>query len=575
MVRAVNLETTASGTFFNISQGIMDSIQLNASITTLSVSPLSVCPGDSVDIQFSITGPFRWNNVFTAELSDATGSFATPVSMGTLAGNTPVTLRLAIPFGTPAGTQYRIRMNGSLPSVVLGTDNGQDIDVQGAPVAPTPSNNGPICPGDTLILSSNVSGNLFYWSGPNGFTSSVNNPQIQNVNSTHAGIYTLMYKSGICFSAPGTTTVLFNVPVAITASSNSPICAGTAMNLSAPAIGNAPTYQWQVNGVNVGVNSNTFSSATLINGDIVTCILTSNDPCANPITATSNPIVMVVNPILAPTINIVAFPAGPICSGTNVTFTANITNGGAAPVYQWQINGINVGGNSNTFSSATLNNGDLVTCNLTSNAICVSPSNITSNNIFLTVIPTVVPTVNIVALPAGPICAGTNVDFTANITNGGAAPIFQWQVNGINTGVNSSTFNSSGLNNGDIVSVILTSNAPCANPINVSSNNIAMVVNPLVTPTINIISNPGMPICAGSNVDFTANITNGGIAPIYQWLVNGVNVGANSNTYSTNALNPGDIVSCTLVSNANCLTTANALSNNIVISNLKILSNSD
>ncbi len=244
MVRAVNLETTASGTFFNISQGIMDSIQLNASITTLSVSPLSVCPGDSVDIQFSITGPFRWNNVFTAELSDATGSFATPVSMGTLAGNTPVTLRLAIPFGTPAGTQYRIRMNGSLPSVVLGTDNGQDIDVQGAPVAPTPSNNGPICPGDTLILSSNVSGNLFYWSGPNGFTSSVNNPQIQNVNSTHAGIYTLMYKSGICFSAPGTTTVLFNVPVAITASSNSPICAGTAMNLSAPAIGNAPTYQW-------------------------------------------------------------------------------------------------------------------------------------------------------------------------------------------------------------------------------------------------------------------------------------------------------------------------------------------
>jgi gliding motility-associated-like protein len=76
-----------------------------------------------------------------------------------------------------------------------------------------------------------------------------------------------------------------------------------------------------------------------------------------------------------------------------------------------------------------------------------------------------------------------------------------------------------------------------------------------------------MPICAGSNVDFTANITNGGIAPIYQWLVNGVNVGANSNTYSTNTLIPGDIVSCTLVSNANCLTTANAISNNIIISN--------
>lgn len=244
MVRAINLETTASGTFFNSSQGIMDSIHLNPSILTQSVTPLSVCPGDSVDIQFSITGPFRWNNVFTAEISDAVGSFGAPVSMGSVTGNTPVTLRLPVPFGTPAGTQYRIRVNGSLPSVVLGTDNGQDIDVQGAPVAPTPGNNGPICPGDTLQLNANVSGTSFLWTGPNGFTSALANPQIQNVNSTHAGVYTLLYKSGICFSSPGTTTVLFNVPVGVTALSNSPICAGSALNLSSPAVGSSPVYQW-------------------------------------------------------------------------------------------------------------------------------------------------------------------------------------------------------------------------------------------------------------------------------------------------------------------------------------------
>lgn len=244
MVRAVNLETTASGTFFNSSQGITDSIQLNASILTQSVSPLSVCPGDSVDIAFTVTGPFRWNNVFTAELSDATGSFAAPISMGTQMGNTPQTIRLPIPFGTPAGTQYRIRMTGSLPATVIGSDNGQDIDVQGAPIAPTPSNNGPICPGDTLVLTANVSGTSFLWTGPLGFTSSATNPQIMNVNGGHAGVYTLLYKSGICFSAPGTTSVLFNVPVPVSASSNSPICAGSALNLSCPAVGGNPTYQW-------------------------------------------------------------------------------------------------------------------------------------------------------------------------------------------------------------------------------------------------------------------------------------------------------------------------------------------
>jgi hypothetical protein len=244
MVRAVNLETTASGTFFNSSQGITDSIQLNASILTQSVSPLSVCPGDSVDIAFTVTGPFRWNNVFTAELSDAAGSFAAPIAMGTVTGNSPQTIRLPIPFGTPAGTQYRIRVTGSLPAPVTGSDNGQDIDIQGAPIAPTPSNNGPICPGDTLSLIPNVSGTSFLWTGPNGYTSSAANPQINNVNSSHAGIYTLLYKSGICFSSPGTTTVLYNVPVPIAVTSNSPICAGDSLVLNGPSVGNSPTYQW-------------------------------------------------------------------------------------------------------------------------------------------------------------------------------------------------------------------------------------------------------------------------------------------------------------------------------------------
>lgn len=243
MVRAVKLDTTAGGTFFNMSQGVMASVQLSASIQTLSVTPLAVCPGDSVDVDFTITGPFWWNNVYTAEISDNTGSFATPVALGTLSGKAPQTMRVEIPVGAAAGTQYRIRVRGSQPSVVTGTDNGSDFTIEVSPAAPTALNNGPLCPGDQLQLSTTVSGIAFEWHGPNGYSSTQQNPQIGNVNSTHAGIYTLIYKTGLCFSAPGTTTVLFNVPVSTTANSNSPVCAGSQLQFSADPFSTA-TYQW-------------------------------------------------------------------------------------------------------------------------------------------------------------------------------------------------------------------------------------------------------------------------------------------------------------------------------------------
>lgn len=243
MVRAIHLETTASGTFYNSSQGITDFITLTPSITTLSVNPLSVCPGDSVDISFSVTGPFRWNNVFTAELSDAAGSFAAPVVLGTMNGNTPQVLRVEVPFATPAGTLYRIRISGSLPSVVTGSDNGTDIDVQAAPVAPTPGNNGPLCPGATLMLSANMPGATYTWTGPNGFSSNLQNPQLSNFTALNAGLYTLVYQTGLCPSGPGTTNVQFNIPLPVTAFSNSPVCAGDTLLLSGPVMTNG-VYTW-------------------------------------------------------------------------------------------------------------------------------------------------------------------------------------------------------------------------------------------------------------------------------------------------------------------------------------------
>jgi phosphohistidine swiveling domain-containing protein len=100
----------------------------------------------------------------------------------------------------------------------------------------------------------------------------------------------------------------------------------------------------------LAVNSTTYSSTTFANGDIITCVLTSNAICPTGNPATSNSVVMVVNPNLPVSVSI-SSDNNNICAGTNVTFTAVPTNGGAAPVYQWKEMVLNVGANATTYSN--------------------------------------------------------------------------------------------------------------------------------------------------------------------------------------------------------------------------------
>src|SRR6202008_2830493 len=151
-----------------------------------------------------------------------------------------------------------------------------------------------------------------------------------------------------------------------------------------------------------------------------------------------------------------------ICACASVTFTATPVNGGATPTYQWQVNGVNVAGQTAaTFTTTTLNNNDAVTVIMTSNDPCANPATATSNAITITAT-TVTPSVTIAA-SATTICTGGSVTFSATPTNGGANPTYQWQVNGVNVaGQTAATFTTTTLADGDIVTVIMTSNDPCA-----------------------------------------------------------------------------------------------------------------
>ena len=174
----------------------------------------------------------------------------------------------------------------------------------------------------------------------------------------------------------------------------------------------------------------------------------------------------------------ISTPVSAICAGTPVTFTAVPVNGGSAPVYRWMVNGSTAGTNSTTFTSTTFNDGDMISCALTSNAACAVPAAAVSNPVTLTVMPAISASVQIAA-SANTVCAGTDVIFTAETANAGAAPVYQWMVNGQLAGTRSASFTSKTLNDGDAVSCTVTGNLACTVPAVAGSNIITMKIEQL------------------------------------------------------------------------------------------------
>ncbi len=84
--------------------------------------------GDNGTVDITTTDVFTAGNIYTVELSDASGSFAAPTTIGTLAStsNGPLNINFTIPQATAAGSGYRIRVISSTPAVTS-ADNGSNI----------------------------------------------------------------------------------------------------------------------------------------------------------------------------------------------------------------------------------------------------------------------------------------------------------------------------------------------------------------------------------------------------------------------------------------------------------------
>lgn len=254
------------------------------------------------------------------------------------------------------------------------------------------SNNGPICPGATLVLNAQpITGATYSWAGPNSFASSQAIDSIVNAPIAAAGGYSVIINNNGCLTtlntnAAITASQLASVSISQTIGTN-PTCAGALVGFTATAVngGVGPGFQWKVNGVNVGTGP-TFSTTNLAQNDAVTVQLSSTALCVATPIVTSPVVLMAIQTAVLPAVSIVSDVLS-ACSGSPVNFSATVVNGGTSPSFVWKINGITKITNGPTFSSTSLSNLDAVSVELISSEACAVPNAVQSGTIAIQVVP--------------------------------------------------------------------------------------------------------------------------------------------------------------------------------------------
>ncbi|TND00892.1 MAG: PKD domain-containing protein, partial [Bacteroidetes bacterium] len=374
----------------------------------------------------------------------------------------------------------------SLTITVGGCTSAQStvaVTVSNTPSAPTLGSNTPVCSGNSLNLTANtVVGGTYTWTGPNSFSSAAEDPTIASATTAATGTYSLTISVGGCTSPMSTISVTVNpTPAAPTVGSNSPICAGQTLNLTANTVVGA-TYAWT--GPNSFSSTNedpTIPSATTAATGTYSLTITLNG-C---VSAQSTVSVIVGTTPAAPTLG----SNTPVCSGNSLNLTANTVVGGT---YAWT--GPNSFSSSNedpTIPSATVAASGTYSLTISIGA-CSSPQ----STISVTVNPTpAAPTVG----SNTPVCSGNTLNLTANTVVGAT---YAW------TGPNS--FSSTN-EDPTIPSATTAASGTYSLTITVggctsAQSTVAVTVNPTpATPTVGSNS----PVCSGQTLNLTSNTVAG------------------------------------------------------------------
>lgn len=211
--------------------------------TGISTSSISgpFCDSSTISITYTTdTITFNTGNVFTAQLSNASGSFASPTNIGTVTSTTASTITATIPANTPFGTGYRIRVTSSSPAY-SGSDNGSDIIINLPTLELGPSQ--AICSGTALTLQGPAGATSYSWSNGNGS---------QNISISTPGTYSLTISNSVCSDAD-TILITGTTPITSSLSDTTSACLGGSTTISAATTG-ISSYSWSNGSVSSSIS---------------------------------------------------------------------------------------------------------------------------------------------------------------------------------------------------------------------------------------------------------------------------------------------------------------------------------
>ena len=454
------------------------------SITATLLGP--VCTGGTVNLASTPTGgstpyaTFQWqgSNSFTAGVEDPAPIPVVPAVAGAY------TVTVTDKAGCSATGSVTVVVN-PIPAI-------------------TASNNGPVCQGGNLLLTSTPSAgsgiySLFQWIGPDNYVASVEDPAAFSTTLASLGIYTVKVTDSKGCTATATTDAAVNPKPSITATSNTPVCVSANINLmSTPSGGSGvySTFAWTKSGGGYTANQEDPPGfpATLATAGTYQVLVTDNKGCTATAT-TSVAISSLVAPIITPASN------SPLCGGQNIILTSSPSSGsGTYAGFLWTgPNNFNVAAQNPVPFVATGAAAGIYTVKVTDSKGCIGTNTLT----VVVNAPKATPTSN------GPLCAGSTVLLSAGPSGSTGGYLFNWAGPNMFSSIveNPPGFPASASTVGTYT-VTITDNANCT-----ASGTVTIVIEPNDPPTITcptdqeVIADANCSGVVGNRVPSATNVT--------------------------------------------------------------------
>lgn len=280
------------------------------------------------DITAATATPTACNNATNSYNLSGSVTFSNAPTTGTLTitNSNGGTQTVNAPFASPFNYAINnITANGGAENVSFAFSDAPNCTFTVNYTAPQPcspnvcnvvaGSNSPVCTGQAINLTATpTAGATYAWTGPNGFSSTLQNPIINSSTLAMAGDYSVTITLANGCTANSTVSVTINqTPAAPTALSNSPICEGNTIDLTAENVAGA-IYTWGGAGITPGIaalQNPSIANATVAMSGTYQVTVTLNG-CISPAGTVE------VGVFAIPTEPVISANANPICSGQDL-----------------------------------------------------------------------------------------------------------------------------------------------------------------------------------------------------------------------------------------------------------------